>query len=86
MLISWMRSVTPRATLSGRVALRLDGLETGASDSFFATRERPQSCSGAFSLYDVDKDGYITKKEMVDIVDAIYTMVGKEVFIVDRKK
>uniref|UniRef100_A0A0N5AAD0 Neuronal calcium sensor 1 n=1 Tax=Syphacia muris TaxID=451379 RepID=A0A0N5AAD0_9BILA len=33
----------------------------------------------AFSLYDVDKDGYITKKEMIDIVDAIYSMIGNVV-------
>ena len=31
--------------------------------------------SGAFRLYDVDNDGYITRQEMYNIVDAIYQMV-----------
>jgi Ca2+-binding EF-hand superfamily protein len=33
---------------------------------------------GAFRLYDVDNDGYITRQEMYDIVDAIYQMVVSE--------
>ena len=30
---------------------------------------------GAFRLYDVDNDGYITRQEMYNIVEAIYQMV-----------
>ena len=30
---------------------------------------------GAFRLYDVDNDGFITREEMYNIVDAIYQMV-----------
>lgn len=31
--------------------------------------------TGAFRLYDVDNDGFITRDEMYNIVDAIYQMV-----------
>uniref|UniRef100_A0A3B3RQE0 Kv channel-interacting protein 4 n=2 Tax=Paramormyrops kingsleyae TaxID=1676925 RepID=A0A3B3RQE0_9TELE len=31
----------------------------------------------AFNLYDINKDGYITKEEMLDIMKSIYDMMGK---------
>jgi Ca2+-binding EF-hand superfamily protein len=31
----------------------------------------------AFSLYDVNHDGYITRDEMMDVVSAIYDMMGR---------
>lgn len=37
--------------------------------------------SGAFHLYDLDDDGFITRKEMLDIVGAIFAMVVRLVII-----
>lgn len=34
---------------------------------------------GAFQLYDINNDGYITRDEMFRIVEAIYKMVGSNV-------
>lgn len=35
--------------------------------------------SGAFQLYDIDKDGFITYDEMLQIVQSIYKMTGEMV-------
>jgi Ca2+-binding EF-hand superfamily protein len=37
--------------------------------------------SGAFKLYDIDRDGLISRAEMVNIVAAIYKMVGDMVHL-----
>lgn len=34
-----------------------------------------------FQLYDVDNDGFITRDEMYNIVDAIYQMVVSNLFL-----
>ncbi|PAV74160.1 hypothetical protein WR25_01602 [Diploscapter pachys] len=39
----------------------------------------------AFKLYDLDQDGFITRSEMLAIVDAIYKMVGASVKLPDEE-
>merc|ERR1712226_1501569 len=39
----------------------------------------------AFHLYDLDRDGYITREEMLQIVKAIYAMVGNAVQLPDEE-
>ncbi|XP_076436865.1 neuronal calcium sensor 1-like [Babylonia areolata] len=39
----------------------------------------------AFKLYDLDHDGFITKQELFDIVDAIYSMVGETVTLPEEE-
>lgn len=41
---------------------------------------------GAFRLYDVDNDGFITRDEMYNIVEAIYQMVVRIVYIFSKNK
>uniref|UniRef100_A0A3Q3BAV5 Kv channel interacting protein 2 n=1 Tax=Kryptolebias marmoratus TaxID=37003 RepID=A0A3Q3BAV5_KRYMA len=36
--------------------------------------------SWVFNLYDLNKDGCITREEMTDIMDSIYSMMGKNTF------
>ncbi|XP_032882221.1 Kv channel-interacting protein 4 isoform X2 [Amblyraja radiata] len=38
----------------------------------------------AFNLYDINKDGYVTKEEMLDIMKSIYDMMGKYTYPVLR--
>ncbi len=44
--------------------------------SVLARGTLPEKLQWAFSLYDINGDGIITKDEMTDIVTAIYDMIG----------
>ncbi|KAF1426560.1 Neuronal calcium sensor 1, partial [Spheniscus magellanicus] len=67
-------SVTSRGTLDEKLRCKCSPRDAGGLS--------PSALlwlAGAFKLYDLDNDGYITRNEMLDIVDAIYQMVGNTV-------
>jgi len=45
--------------------------------SVLARGSLPERLQWAFNLYDVNGDGIITKDEMMEIVGAIYEMMGR---------
>ena len=45
--------------------------------SVLARGTLPEKLQWAFNLYDINGDGIITRDEMMDIVSAIYGMMGK---------
>jgi Ca2+-binding EF-hand superfamily protein len=63
-------SVTSRGRLDEKLKCRhATSLHVGLSDVV----------SGAFQLYDIDGDGFITYDEMLQIVQSIYKMTGQMV-------
>ena len=51
----------------------------GSFSSYLFTSHMISPRPGAFQLYDIDKDGFITYDEMLQIVSSIYKMTGQMV-------
>ncbi|TUN47323.1 Neuronal calcium sensor 1 [Bagarius yarrelli] len=69
---------------SSRPDLKMDILNSLSSSKPFLSPlgehwMKNEKIRWAFKLYDLDNDGYITRDEMLNIVDAIYQMVGNTV-------
>ena len=63
----------------GRVDFReiIFGLSVVSQQSI----DSEQKLKWAFSMYDLDSDGYITRNEMVEIIQSFYKMMGSEIKI-----
>ncbi|CAF0991603.1 unnamed protein product [Didymodactylos carnosus] len=46
--------------------------------SITAQQDPKKKLEWAFSMYDIDRNGYIDKKEMRKIMDAIYDLLGED--------
>ena len=58
--------------------LHEENLKTSLNVSFHEKLIEIMNILGAFRLYDLDNDGTITKTEMTQIVEAIFSMVGNQ--------
>uniref|UniRef100_A0A1I7XD26 EF-hand domain-containing protein n=1 Tax=Heterorhabditis bacteriophora TaxID=37862 RepID=A0A1I7XD26_HETBA len=69
-------SLQPCQSLQGELSMRSWTVSGGRDAMEIPSYDGIALTVRAFSLYDVDKDGFITKDEMTDIVEAIYSMIG----------
>uniref|UniRef100_A0A3Q3WMB8 EF-hand domain-containing protein n=1 Tax=Mola mola TaxID=94237 RepID=A0A3Q3WMB8_MOLML len=66
--------------LSFRTKRELSGSEFVVSLSIILRGSITDKLNWAFNLYDLNKDGCITKEEMTDIIRSIYDMMGKHTY------
>lgn len=63
-------SVTSRGTQEEKLSCKENVQSSG--QHYNLSCDRFQGC---FKLFDIDKDGYITKQEMISVIDALHRMV-----------
>jgi hypothetical protein len=68
---SGLKSLLEYALIHGHGLFNLKGLDISAKGTM------EEKLAWSFKLFDLDEDGYISKAEMLAIVDAIYRMVGQ---------